>query len=176
ALPLRLHWLPITHTKLTTRDKKLVNGGSRCAGRVEVHYRGIWGTIIGRGVWDLLDAAVVCRQLGCGAAVAAPENAFFGKGTGHDITYDLPGTSTRLITCAKSWAVGLHCQYQEMLSLEKVRGPSSVSLAVGTRQTLVFFVQVQTLVCCCVQVAVRISLYPHLSSPRQGPLAPYHRH
>ncbi|KAL9984310.1 hypothetical protein ACROYT_G006586 [Oculina patagonica] len=60
---------------------RLAGAPIRNAGRVEVFYAGVWGTVRYPG-WDMNAAHVVCRQLGYPGAISSGYSNQFGDGTG----------------------------------------------------------------------------------------------
>ncbi|XP_062509168.1 deleted in malignant brain tumors 1 protein-like [Corticium candelabrum] len=60
---------------------RLRGGTVENAGRVEVFHGGMWGTVCDNG-WDLVDARVVCRQLGFSDAILSLTGSSFGEGNG----------------------------------------------------------------------------------------------
>ena len=60
---------------------RLVGGGSRCDGRVEILQRVTWGRVLD-DQWDVQEASVVCLQLQCGQAEAAYNPPKPERGTG----------------------------------------------------------------------------------------------
>uniref|UniRef100_A0A8C3GPZ8 SRCR domain-containing protein n=1 Tax=Cairina moschata TaxID=8855 RepID=A0A8C3GPZ8_CAIMO len=83
------------------REKiRAVGGKDGCSGRVEIWHRGTWGTLCDNA-WDMRDAEVVCRQLGCGSAVYALGQAAAGEGTGPMWLMECRGAELSLQDC---WA------------------------------------------------------------------------
>ena len=70
---------------------------------MEVKHQGEWGTVADKD-WSWKDASVVCRQLGCGAAVRIPQKAYFGPGLGPIwLVYTLcEGTESTVSDCRHS--------------------------------------------------------------------------
>ncbi|XP_052410566.1 deleted in malignant brain tumors 1 protein-like [Carassius gibelio] len=113
---------------------RLVNGTDSCSGRVEVLYNGTWGTVCDDG-WDLTDASVVCREMGCGDVIEAKSTASFGQGSGTIWMDDVQcaGNESTLKSCSSNgW--GIHnCSHQKdagvicQLTVRLVNGDNSCS-------------------------------------------------
>ncbi|XP_018618593.2 T-cell differentiation antigen CD6 isoform X2 [Scleropages formosus] len=89
----------MSHVTCRRRDVRLVGGNGRCAGRVEVWDGWQWETLCD-DMWDLKGATVVCAQLGCGLAFAAPgEGGAFGPGVGNILLVNCGGTEEHLWDC-----------------------------------------------------------------------------
>ena len=90
---------------------RLAGGKSSFAGRVEVWYAGMWGTIRNTG-WDLSASNVVCQQLGYREAETTVLYAVgaFGKGQGAVWFSDLccEGLERTLLNCSWPRVTGVY--------------------------------------------------------------------
>ncbi|XP_023817091.1 scavenger receptor cysteine-rich type 1 protein M130-like [Oryzias latipes] len=105
---------------LTCSDSvRLENGSSRCSGRLEVKSNNSWSSVC-EDDFDLLDAEVVCRELGCGAP-SVLQGALYGEAEAPILSREFlcEGHESVLLDCGSSWrktkacppdkAVGLTC-------------------------------------------------------------------
>ncbi|XP_068812529.1 antigen WC1.1-like isoform X3 [Struthio camelus] len=102
-------------TTCTDKEKLRVTGGEDgCSGRVEIWHQGSWGTVCDDS-WDMSDANVVCRQLGCGSAVSALSEATFGEGTGPIWLEKVhcKGTELSLWDCPAQLLSDKNCNHKE---------------------------------------------------------------
>ncbi|XP_047659956.1 antigen WC1.1-like [Tachysurus fulvidraco] len=59
---------------------RLSGGKGSCSGRLEVYHNSMWGSVYD-DQWNIMNAQVVCRQLGCGSALSADDRVGSGEGT-----------------------------------------------------------------------------------------------
>lgn len=93
----------------------MVDGDLPFHGRVEVFYHETWGTVCHNG-WDLIDANIVCRELGFPGAKKALRSAFFGQGSGSIWIDDLQctGKENSLTECEhRGFGVLRYCRHSQ---------------------------------------------------------------
>ena len=95
-------------------DVHLFGGSNTMEGRVEIFYKGEWGTVCD-DVWDLRDAIVVCRQLGYTTALRRSIGAEFGQGTGRiwRDNVNCVGTESMLSSCSASYWGRHNCGHND---------------------------------------------------------------
>ncbi|XP_041941229.1 uncharacterized protein LOC121704800 isoform X3 [Alosa sapidissima] len=119
---------------------RLVDGNTRCSGRVEVYYNSQWGTVCDDN-WGMSDAQVVCRQLGCGSAVSAPVESHFGRGSGNIWMDEVrcSGSEGSLTECSHSGFGTHNCNHGEDAGVvcsdnRTLSGPElTAMMKIGTR-------------------------------------------
>ncbi|XP_040282832.1 deleted in malignant brain tumors 1 protein-like isoform X1 [Bufo bufo] len=99
---------------------RLVDGGDRCQGKVELLYNNTWGTLSDEH-WDRHGADVICRQLGCGPSLKAMKGNAFGPVSGnilekvdctgdeHDVSECLLGAWTEPDSTRPQHSAGISC-------------------------------------------------------------------
>uniref|UniRef100_A0A0L8G2E6 SRCR domain-containing protein n=1 Tax=Octopus bimaculoides TaxID=37653 RepID=A0A0L8G2E6_OCTBM len=100
----------------SARNIRLV-GGTESAGRLEIYYNNVWGTVCD-DQFDERDAKVVCRMLGYRTGQAR-QSALFGRGSGQIWLDDLNcfGFESSLFTC-RNHGWGRHdCTHDEDASV-----------------------------------------------------------
>lgn len=107
---------------------RLVGGDYYSEGRVEVYHSSSWGTICGDS-WSLLNAVVICKQLGYPTAIEAIRNSrTFGRATGNiwlDNVY-CTGNETNLADCRHSdWGIH-HCTHYEDAGVRCANGKEPI--------------------------------------------------
>ncbi|KAG8512283.1 Antigen WC1.1, partial [Galemys pyrenaicus] len=159
---------------------RLVDGYHSCAGRVEIFAQDSSVTICDHG-WDLHDAHVVCRQLGCGEALNATVSAHFGGRSeaswdagfqctgGESLLWQCPLTSVENNYCSPGKEAGVICSgmasaFSKGLRNRKFQG-SCVLLTLGSTVRALQ----ETKLLSCVQVNYKACVSPCYLDWSRGP-------
>ncbi|PNI31158.1 LGALS3BP isoform 2 [Pan troglodytes] len=120
-------WLLVAGTQgVNDGDMRLADGGATNQGRVEIFYRGQWGTVCDN-LWDLTDASVVCRALGFENATQALGRAAFGQGSGPIMLDEVQcmGTEASLADCKSLGWLKSNCRHERDAGVVCTNGTST---------------------------------------------------
>ncbi|XP_037396132.1 scavenger receptor cysteine-rich type 1 protein M130-like [Pygocentrus nattereri] len=121
---------------------RLRGGNGSCSGRLEVYHNAEWGSVCD-DMWDIRDAQVVCRQLGCGPPLSADGSAVFGAGEGpiwlnrvkcrgNEIhLWDCPHSLKNHIDCSHKQDAGVTCTDISVSPTAPSSTITAISIAVG---------------------------------------------
>ncbi|XP_078503461.1 CD5 antigen-like [Lissotriton helveticus] len=127
-----LAFVNITTVSIYTHAVRLSNAADPCAGVVLVNIDNFEGTICDVS-WDMNDAAVVCRQLGCGVPISAPGGSVFGAPLNKFTTITsvaCRGDEPSLLKCSYSSNPQAYCNQKRDASVQ-CTGPDAVRLVNG---------------------------------------------
>ena len=103
----------MSHCILLAHSIRLADGNSPYSGRVEIYRNGVWGTVCD-DKWTIINAQVVCRQLGYGSS---PASVDFNvpPGTGPILMDDVNCVNgqTNLLACSHSGFDNHNCVHKE---------------------------------------------------------------
>ena len=126
-------FIPLLYVKGKAENTRLVDGPNSHSGRVEIRIDNVWGTVCD-DMWDMKEAAVVCRDMGFPGASSALER--FGSGSGPILLDDLmcdgqevsledcPHNGVGINNCGHYEDVGVVCLTQAGTLLNIVWGHS----------------------------------------------------
>uniref|UniRef100_A0A3B4E6Q1 SRCR domain-containing protein n=1 Tax=Pygocentrus nattereri TaxID=42514 RepID=A0A3B4E6Q1_PYGNA len=138
---------------------RLRGGNGICSGRLEVYHNTEWGSVCDNQ-WDIKDAQVVCRQLGCGPALSAGRSAVLGAGEGPIWLNRVKcrGTEIHLWDCPHSLKNHTDCSHSQDAGVTCT--DLSVSSTVTSKVTTITITAGQTEKGAVIPPQTPISIYP----------------
>ena len=92
---------------------RLADGNNLYSGRVEIYRNGVWGTVCDDN-WSIINAQVVCQQLGFGSSSASVDfNVPPGSGPILMDDVNCSSSHTNLLMCSHNGFENHHCGHSE---------------------------------------------------------------